>query len=166
MRPDVRWTRLWTAVVALRCVARPADAAIRVLAFPRTRDARPAQVTRDGGGGERPPEAPDLAACLMAMSYTCLQRKTVVYLDAVNRLSSIPVLGGFVTAVRTRPVDGRAPAISERLLDARGFDDVVSLSVLVDSVVRSIVREHALRISFPWIATLAGDEDYSAPPTR
>jgi len=151
---------LWTAVVALHCAARPVDGAIRVLAFPRKSDAPPA-VTWDGDDGERRPDAPDMAACLMAMSYTCVQRKTVVYLDALNRLHRIPVLGGFVTAVRTRPVDGRTPAISERLLDARGFNDVLSLSVLVDSVVRSIVHEHALKISFPWVAGPAVDEDDS-----
>lgn len=159
----------WTAVVALLCAghatAPPAvDGAIRVLAFP-ARTSETAVVPREDD--ERRPEAPDMLACLMAMSYTCVQRKTLVYLDALNRLHRIPLLGEFVTAVRTRPVDDRTPAINERLLDARGFNDVLSLSVLVDSVVRSIVKDHALKITFPKIAglTAVGPTDSATTET-
>lgn len=149
------WTRVWTALVALHCTACTApplaEGAIRVLAFPKSSHIPIFHPTDEDG---RTPETPDMVACLLAMSYTCLQRKTVVYLDALNRLDRIPLLGDFVTAVRTRPVDTRTPTIDERLLDARGFNNVLSLSVLVDSVFRNIVKDHALRISFPRIVGL------------
>lgn len=116
---------------------------------------------------ESRPEAPNMIECLWFLSYTCVQRKTAVYLDALNRMDQIPLVGDFVTAVRTQPVDDDSPAISENLLEARGFNSVLSLSYLVNSVVQSIVREHALRISFPRLAELGAsyglvDEDATA----
>jgi len=141
----------WTALVALQwAISSSAEAsAIRVLAFPKP----PAESTV-AGPEPTEPEAPDMMACLRAMSYTCVQRKTAVYLDALNRLDRIRLLGDFVTAVRTRPVRSWSPAISERLLDARGLNNVVSLSVLVNAVVGDIVQDHVLKISFPRIVDL------------
>lgn len=151
----MHWTLValhWWAAVAVAA----ASPAIRVLAFPRSPSDATAAVAED-----RPPP-PDVVPCLRAMSYTCLQRKTVVYLDRLNRLDSVPLLGGFVTAVRTRPVDRLAPRIDERLLDSRGFRDVLSLSFLVDAVVRSMVRDHALRVRFPGLSVTP---DSPEPPT-
>lgn len=154
----MHWTRVWTALVALHCAGAPltrrpatAEAAIRVLAFPRWPRV---PFARTADGRDDPPEAPDMVACLLAGSYTCLQRKTAVYLDALNRLDRIRLLGDFVTAVRTRPVDSGTPAISESLLEARGLNNVLSLSVLVNSVVQNMVRDHAIKISFPRIPGL------------
>lgn len=123
---------------------------IRVLAVPKP----PPGSTAPAGPEPAEPEAPDMMECLRAMSYTCVQRKTAVYLDALNRLDRIRLLGDFVTAVRTRPIRSRSPAISERLLDARGLNNVVSLSVLVNAVVGDIVQDHVLKISFPRIVDL------------
>uniref|UniRef100_A0A2S2PL72 Uncharacterized protein n=1 Tax=Schizaphis graminum TaxID=13262 RepID=A0A2S2PL72_SCHGA len=162
----------WTVLVALywAIVSSTAEgSAIRVLAFPKS--------PSTSSVPEPEPEVPDMIACLRAMSYTCVQRKTAVYLDALNRLNRIRLLGDFVTAVRTRPVRSRSPAISEQLLDARGFNNVVSLSVLVNAVVGDIVQDHVLKISFPRIAdlglpyglsaiTAAGDDDETEAPTH
>lgn len=141
----------WTALVALHwAISSSAEAStIRVLAFPK-----PPPESTTPGPEPAEPEAPDMMECLRAMSYTCVQRKTAVYLDALNRLDRIRLLGDFVTAVRTRPVRSRSPAISERLLDARGLNNVVSLSVLVNAVVGDIVQDHVLKISFPRIVDL------------
>jgi len=141
----------WTALVALHwAISSSAEAStIRVLAFPK-----PPPESTAPGPEPAEPEAPDMMACLRAMSYTCVQRKTAVYLDALNRLDRIRLLGDFVTAVRIRPVRSRSPAISERLLDARGLNNVVSLSVLVNAVVGDIVQDHVLKISFPRIVDL------------
>lgn len=168
----MHWTRVvWTALVALHCVAapRPARAAIRVLAFPKSSHVPIVHPTSEDGDGR--PGAPDMLECLMAMSYTCVQRKTAVYLDALNRLDRIRLLGDFVTAVRTRPVDGKTTAISEPVLDARGFNNVLSLSFLVDSVFRDMLKSHALRISFPRIADFGApygleDDDDDGPNTE
>ncbi|KAL5233794.1 hypothetical protein ACI65C_001204 [Semiaphis heraclei] len=143
-----RWT---AALVALHwAISSSAEASvIRVLAFPK-----PPPESTSLGPEPAEPEAPDMMECLRAMSYTCVQRKTAVYLDALNRLDRIRLLGDFVTAVRTRPVRSRSPAISERLLDARGLNNVVSLSVLVNAVVGDIVQDHVLKISFPRIVDL------------
>ncbi|VVC31100.1 Protein of unknown function DUF1676, partial [Cinara cedri] len=119
-------------------------------------------IVRPTAEREPGPEPPDMEACLRAVSYTCLQRKTAVYLDALNRLDRIRLLGDFVTAVRTEPVDPRKTAISERLLDARGHNTVLSLSVLVDAVVRDILKSHVLRISFPDIADFGTSRGYPA----
>lgn len=150
------WTRVCAALVAFHY----AEAAIRVLAFPKPSHV-PA-VRPEFEPDRRDAELPDMMACLRAMSYTCLQRKTAVYLDALNRMDRIRLLGDFVTAVRTEPVDARTPAISERLLDARGHNNVLSLSVLVDNVVRDIVRGHVLRISFPDMADFGPSRGYPA----
>lgn len=160
----------WTALVAFywAIVSSSAEGSvIRVLAFPKSPSTSSAP--------EPEPEAPDMIACLRAMSYTCVQRKTAVYLDALNRLDRIRLLGDFVTAVRTRPVRSRSPAISEQLLQARGLNNVVSLSVLVNAVVGDIVQDHVLKISFPRIVDLglpygistavAGDNDEIEAPT-
>lgn len=162
----MHWTRVWTALIALHCGATPlirrraaVDGAIRVLAFPKSSHVPIVHPAVERGE----PPAPDMWTCLRAMSYKCVQRKTAVYLDALNRLDRIRLLGDFVTAVRTRPVDAETPAVNENLLNARGFNDVISLSVLVDSVVRNMVQDHVLRISFPNIANFwspdDGDED-------
>jgi len=149
----------WTALVALHwAICSSAEAsAIRVLAFPK-----PPPDSAAPGPEPAEPEAPDMMACLRAMSYTCVQRKTAVYLDALNRLDRIRLLGDFVTAVRTRPVQSRSPAISEPLLDARGLNNVVSLSVLVNAVVGDIIQDHVLKISFPRIVDLGSPYGFSA----
>lgn len=162
----MHWTHVLTALVALHCARTPAlirrpaaaEGAIRVLVFPRSPHMPPVHPAEDR---DDRPEAPDMVACLRAMSYTCLQRKTAVYLDALNRLDRIRLLGDFITAVRTRPVDSKTPTISENLLEARGLNNVFSLSVLVNWVVQNMVRDHALRISFPRIAGLG--EPYRDP---
>uniref|UniRef100_A0A2S2R0H5 Uncharacterized protein n=1 Tax=Sipha flava TaxID=143950 RepID=A0A2S2R0H5_9HEMI len=153
----MHWTLAWTALVMLHCAGTPlvADGAIRVLAFPRSPLVPSYEHPADARDDR--PEPPDMVACLLAVSYTCLQRKTAVYLDALNRMHRIRLLGDFVTAVRTRPVRSGAPAISEGLLEARGLNDVLSLSAVVDSVVRDMVRDHAIKISFPRIAGLGGE---------
>lgn len=150
------WARVCAALVAFHC----AEAAIRVLAIPKP--SRAPAVRPDVEPERRDAEPPDMMACLRAMSYTCLQRKTAVYLDALNRMDRIRLLGDFVTAVRTEPVDARTPAISEQLLHARGHNTVLSLSVLVDTVVRDIVRGHVLRISFPDMADFGAFRRYPA----
>lgn len=136
-----------------------ADGAIRVLAYPRSSHV---PIIHPATEDDDRPEVPDMMACLRAMSYTCVQRKTAVYLDTLNRRDRIRLLGDFITAVRVRPVDAEAPAITERLLDARSFNSIWSLSVLVDSVFRSIVQDHVIKISFPWIAGL-GVPAYGSP---
>lgn len=166
-----RWWMVASAALQLCVVGTPpwssrarsavAEAApIRVLAYPKSSHVpvfHPAAEDDDDDN-----DRPDMMACVRALSYTCVQRKTAVYLDALNRRDRIRLLGDFVTAVRVRPVDPDAPAISERVLDARGFHSVLSLSVLVDSVFRSIVRDHVVKISFPWIAGL-GVPAYGSP---
>lgn len=159
-------TRAWTALVVFYCTAtitpltrRPAfaEGTIRVLAFPGSSHV---PIVHPAVALERLPEPPDVMACVRAMSYTCIQRKTAVYLDSLNRMDRIRLLGDIITVVRTKPFDARTPAINERLLDARGHNTVLSLSVLVDAVVRDIFKGHVLRISFPNIAGLGAPYGY------
>lgn len=130
-------------------VGRAGAAVIHVVAVPKSSHVPIVHPVHDSR-----PQTPDMIACLWSLSYTCVQRKTAVYLDALNRMDQIPLVGDFVTAVRTQPVDDNSPAISENLLEARGFNSVLSLSYLVNSVVQSIVREHTLKISFSRLAEL------------
>lgn len=82
------------------------------------------------------------AECVAGLSFTCVQRKTLSFIDRLGRADRVPLLGGVLTLVRT----GDTPTLG-RSVDA--IDDTDTLGRLVDQAVDSFFDTHVIRLTTP-----------------
>jgi hypothetical protein len=97
--------------------------------------------------------------CITEFSFTCVQRKVLVFFDRLGRMDSFNLLGDFISVVRTRP--DTTPRITEEGLKARlypGGNVDSDMDTLMDLVADRFFSSHTLRIKLPaWTeATVPG----------
>ena len=98
--------------------------------------------------------------CFSAWSLSCVQRKTLVYLDRLGRMVSFPLLGDYVRVVRT--AKDLSPVIDENDLKARmihvedSHEDV--LEPLLEHSLDRFFGGHVLRVQLPkWSEAIGSD---------
>jgi hypothetical protein len=98
--------------------------------------------------------------CMTEFSFTCVQRKVLVFFDRLGRMDSFNLLGNFVSVVRTRR--DTTPQITEYGLKARlysGGNVESDMDSLMDLVADRFFSTHILRVRLPaWTeASVPGD---------
>jgi hypothetical protein len=98
--------------------------------------------------------------CISEFTFSCVQRKVLVFFDRLGRMDSFDLLGDFVSVVRTRP--DTTPKITEDGLKARlysGGDVESDMESLMDLVADRFFSSHIMRVRLPaWSqASVAGD---------
>lgn len=85
--------------------------------------------------------------CLMNLSFPCLQRKILVFLDRLGRMAKFNLIGNFLSVVRTGK-EARPP-LTEDTLIARKMDDEYSLRGMIDASIDEFFDEHVIRVGVP-----------------
>lgn len=88
--------------------------------------------------------------CMSEFSFTCVQRKVLVFFDRLGRMDSFNLLGDFVSVVRTR--HDTTPQITEDGLKARlysGGNVESDMDSLMDLVADRFFSSHILRVRLP-----------------
>jgi hypothetical protein len=98
--------------------------------------------------------------CIKEFSFTCVQRKVLVFFDRLGRMESINLLGDFISVVKTRR--DTTPRITEEGLKARlypGGNVQSDMDTLMDLVADRFFSSHVLRVRLPsWTeASIPGD---------
>lgn len=98
--------------------------------------------------------------CITEFSFTCVQRKVLVFFDRLGRMESFNLLGDFISVVKTRR--DTTPRITEDGLKARlypGGNVESDMDTLMDLVADRFFSSHVLRVSLPsWTeASIPGD---------
>lgn len=106
--------------------------------------------------------------CITEFSFSCVQRKVLVFFDRLGRMDSFDLLGDFVSVVRTRP--DTTPKITEDGLKARlyaGGDVESDMESLMDLVADRFFSSHVLRVRLPaWSqASVPGDVEVARTGT-
>lgn len=91
----------------------------------------------------------DILNCFSTLSYTCFQKKILIYLDSLNRVDKINLFSGYLSFVRVSK--GINPPITEQLLASRHITDEQTLGTLLKEVFDDFVDSHILRITVPVI---------------
>ncbi|CAH4036964.1 unnamed protein product [Pieris brassicae] len=77
--------------------------------------------------------------CLLKFSYTCLQRKTLLYLKSLNRLSEVSIIGDYVKFVKINATESKEEDIES--------ENSNELSVVIDKTVDNFFDNHLIRFS-------------------
>lgn len=88
--------------------------------------------------------------CITEFSFTCVQRKVLVFFDRLGRMENFNLLGDFMSVVRTRP--DTTPRITEDGLKARlytGGNIESDMDSLMDLVADRFFSSHILRVRLP-----------------
>lgn len=85
--------------------------------------------------------------CLMNLSFPCLQRKILVFLDRLGRMAKFNLIGNFLSVVRTGK-EARPP-LTEDTLIARKMDDEYSLRGMIDASIDEFFDHHVIRVGVP-----------------
>jgi hypothetical protein len=88
--------------------------------------------------------------CITEFSFSCVQRKFLVFFDRLGRMESFNLLGDFISVVRTRP--DTTPRITEDGLKARlysGGNVESDMDSLMDLVADRFFGSHILRVRLP-----------------
>ncbi|VVC33473.1 Protein of unknown function DUF1676 [Cinara cedri] len=87
--------------------------------------------------------------CLMQLSFPCVQRKLLLFLDKLGRMKGFSVLGDLLSVVRIKR-DMRPP-LNETDLMARlnTVDEQSALSALMEHTLDRFIGSHILRITLP-----------------
>lgn len=98
--------------------------------------------------------------CITEFSFTCVQRKVLVFFDRLGRMESFNLLGDFISVVKTRR--DTTPRITEEGLKARlypGGNVESDMDTLLDLVADRFFSTHVLRVRLPsWTeASIPGD---------
>jgi len=98
--------------------------------------------------------------CITEFSFTCVQRKVLVFFDRLGRMESFNLLGDFISVVKTRR--DTTPRITEDGLKARlypGGNVESDMDTLMDLVADRFFSSHVLRVRLPsWTeASIPGD---------
>jgi len=98
--------------------------------------------------------------CISEFSFTCVQRKVLVFFDRLGRMESFNLLGDFISVVKTRR--DTTPRITEDGLKARlypGGNVESDMDTLMDLVADRFFSSHVLRVKLPsWTeASIPGD---------
>ncbi|KAJ4447374.1 hypothetical protein ANN_09380 [Periplaneta americana] len=94
------------------------------------------------------------AECLLKLSFSCVQRKMLVYIDRLDRLNKFDVLGDYLSIVRVAKNTRRPLMTEENLSESRmsGVDAMRNLDSLLDHSIKRFFYTHALRVKMPvWI---------------
>lgn len=95
--------------------------------------------------------------CLVNLSFPCLQRKILVFLDRLGRMAKFNLIGNFLSVVRT--AKETRPQLTENTLVARRVDDERSLRAMIDDSIDQFFDDHVIRVTVP---TALGDGGRSA----
>ncbi|BES96422.1 Protein of unknown function (DUF1676) [Nesidiocoris tenuis] len=94
--------------------------------------------------------------CVMGMSWACLQRKALLFIDRMGKSEKFPLVGdGVISLVRTAPPE---PEISEDSL--RGLDSN-SLGDLVDNSIFKFFQTHVFRFEVPSWLKISDEQERS-----
>lgn len=85
--------------------------------------------------------------CLMNLSFPCLQRKILVFLDRLGRMAKFDLIGNFLSVVRT--AKETRPQLTENSLLARNIDDELTLRNMIDTSIDRFFDDHVFRVSLP-----------------
>lgn len=85
--------------------------------------------------------------CLVNLSFPCLQRKILVFLDRLGRMAKFDLIGNFLSVVRT--AKETRPQLTENTLVARNIDDELTLRTMIDNSIDEFFDEHVFRVSLP-----------------
>lgn len=85
--------------------------------------------------------------CLVKFSFPCFQKKVLVFLDRINRVEKINLLGQVLSVVRIK--GDHTPPITEELLTARKVTDEGSLTTLLDLTIDRFLETHVIQITIP-----------------
>ena len=96
--------------------------------------------------------------CITEFSFSCVQRKILVFFDRLGRMERFNLLDNFISVIRTRKVN--APPITEENLRARGNLDS-EMDTLMDLVANRFFNTHILRIQLPTWTAASVPSDYS-----
>lgn len=91
----------------------------------------------------------DILNCFSTLSYLCFQKKIIMYIDSLNRVSTVNLFGGYVSFVKVS--EGVTPPITEELLASRHITDENSLRTLLREMFEDFIDNHILRITVPVI---------------
>lgn len=91
--------------------------------------------------------------CLLNLSFPCLQKKIIVFLDRLGRKKQVSLIGDFLTVVRTGPVSA---TVSEETTARR---DESSLRSVIDGQVDRFFETHVLRVRVPSFLDDPGTEN-------
>ena len=103
--------------------------------------------------------------CLLGLSFTCVQRKMLVYIDKLNRVEKYELLGDYLSLVRLGKASRRPKMTEENLSEPRmtTFDSMKTLDSLLDYSIKKFFFTHAIRMKVPpWFEVgMAGSKSMS-----
>ncbi|KAK9501344.1 hypothetical protein O3M35_012080 [Rhynocoris fuscipes] len=82
--------------------------------------------------------------CVLSFSFPCIQRKTLLFIERLGRSTVYPLIGNFITLVRTKPLD--EPQLAEDKLRYLKGDQ---LADMVDTAVTDFFQNHVFRMQLP-----------------
>jgi hypothetical protein len=92
--------------------------------------------------------------CLLRLSFPCMQRKMLVYVDALDR-NNFRILGDYMSVVRIAKPPTRPIMTEESLLEPRmnAGDSIWALDSLLDYSIKRLFFTHAVRVTMPsWLS--------------
>ena len=96
--------------------------------------------------------------CILEFSFSCVQRKILVFFDRLGRMERFNLLGDFISVIKTRKVN--ASPITEENLKARGNLDS-EMDTLMELISDRFFNTHILRIQLPTWTAASVPSDYS-----
>ncbi|XP_022194058.2 uncharacterized protein LOC111051804 [Nilaparvata lugens] len=83
--------------------------------------------------------------CLIKISFPCVQRKTLLFIDRLSRLDRIRIVGDYVSIVRVTQQKSPAIVLEESPLDR----DEATLRALIDLSIDRFFQTHVVRLQIP-----------------
>ncbi|RZF49153.1 hypothetical protein LSTR_LSTR008439 [Laodelphax striatellus] len=83
--------------------------------------------------------------CLIKISFPCVQRKTLLFIDRLSRLDRIPLVGDYVSIVKISQQKSPAIVLDESPLDR----DEATLRALIDLSIDRFFQTHVVRLQIP-----------------
>ncbi|KAG8328164.1 hypothetical protein J6590_000820 [Homalodisca vitripennis] len=87
--------------------------------------------------------------CLLNLSFPCLQRKILVFIDRLGRMAKFNLIGNFLSVVRT--AKEARQSLTEDTLLARKIDDEKTLRGMIDTSIDEFFEDHVIRVTIPTI---------------
>jgi hypothetical protein len=93
--------------------------------------------------------------CLLHLSFSCIQRKLLVYVDRLDRMKDFDVIGDYLSVVRLGKTSRRPLMTEENLTEPKMStdDSIRKLDSLLDYSIKRFLYNHAIRVKVPsWVS--------------
>lgn len=107
--------------------------------------------------------------CLLHLSFPCIQRKMLVYVDRLNRMKYFGIFGDYLSVLRITETS-RRPLMTEENLNAPKMntgDSIKMLDSLLDYSIKRLLYDHAVSLKIPsWFTVSAVVNQQTSPQGR